>query len=416
MEMGKASNLITDMTIGGATPDEICKAVKHSMVVIDAEKHHLNYKKSFVDNGIAALKKRYQGANGGASTLLSRAASDTRVNIRKEKSVYKTKKNMTPAELIEANKGKKILNMTPKELADHKAGKKVYEYTNESYTKPIEVKLPRTEKAVSDMTPKELEKHNAGKKVYNPSVTVKKEKAVSDMTPEELAKHKAGKKVYEMSDTPIYKQIKSTKMAEETDAFNLSSGTPMESVYATHANKLKALANSARKTNLATAPSVYSQSAKKAYKQEVDTLKASLNIALKNAPLERQARLYANAVVNAKIADDPTMDKADLKKIKGQALMQARNRVGAKKIPIDISPKQWEAIQAGAVSNSTLLSILNNTKPDVVKQLAMPRTNTVSGLSPAREARVRSMLKSGNTQRDIADALGIPLSSINALT
>lgn len=82
MEMGKISNLITDMTLKGATPEEISRAVKHSMVVIDAEKHELNYKKSYEDNHIAELKQKYQGRydeNGryseGASTLISRASA-----------------------------------------------------------------------------------------------------------------------------------------------------------------------------------------------------------------------------------------------------------------------------------------------------------------------------------------------------
>ena len=76
-EMGKVSNLITDMTIKGATDDEIVRAVKHSMVVIDSEKHHLDYKKSFKDNNIAELKKLYQ--EGGASTIISRAKSEARI-------------------------------------------------------------------------------------------------------------------------------------------------------------------------------------------------------------------------------------------------------------------------------------------------------------------------------------------------
>ena len=76
-EMGKVSNLITDMTIKGATDDEIERAVKHSMVVIDSEKHHLDYKKSFKDNNIAELKKKYQ--EGGASTIISQAKSTERI-------------------------------------------------------------------------------------------------------------------------------------------------------------------------------------------------------------------------------------------------------------------------------------------------------------------------------------------------
>lgn len=40
-QMGEISNLITDMTLKGATEPEIARAVKHSMVVIDAAKHRL---------------------------------------------------------------------------------------------------------------------------------------------------------------------------------------------------------------------------------------------------------------------------------------------------------------------------------------------------------------------------------------
>lgn len=89
-EMGKISNLITDMTLKGATEPELARAVRHSMVVIDAEKHHLDYKQSEKDNGIAALKKKYQGyvtddgeERGGASTLISRAKSEVSVPKRK---------------------------------------------------------------------------------------------------------------------------------------------------------------------------------------------------------------------------------------------------------------------------------------------------------------------------------------------
>lgn len=73
-QMGIISNLITDMTIQGAPDEDIARAVKHSMVVIDAEKHGLDYKRSYKENGIAELKKRYQ-KGGGVATLLSRAKS-----------------------------------------------------------------------------------------------------------------------------------------------------------------------------------------------------------------------------------------------------------------------------------------------------------------------------------------------------
>lgn len=87
-QMGEISNLITDMTLKGATEPEIARAVKHSMVVIDAAKHKLDYRKSEKDNGIAELKKKYQGFDdetghhGGASTLLSRRKQDVEVPER----------------------------------------------------------------------------------------------------------------------------------------------------------------------------------------------------------------------------------------------------------------------------------------------------------------------------------------------
>ena len=80
-EMGKISNLITDMTLKGATESELAAAVRHSMVVIDAEKHKLDYKQSEMDNNIAALRKEYQNG-GGAATLLSRAKGETSVDKR----------------------------------------------------------------------------------------------------------------------------------------------------------------------------------------------------------------------------------------------------------------------------------------------------------------------------------------------
>lgn len=327
-KMGDISNLITDMTIKGANSDEICRAVRHSMVVIDAEKHNLNYKQSYIDNGIADLKKTYQGkSNAGASTLISKAKSVEYVPVRKLK---------------------RINDMTPEELKAYKSGKKIYEYTGETYVDK------------------------------NGKTVVRKEK--------------------------------STKMAEAEDAFELSSGTVMESYYAAHANKLKALANEARKTAIETKPIPYSPSAHKAYKNEVDSLNAKLNIALKNAPLERKAQAIANATVNAKVKANPDMDADDLKKIKGQALNSARNRIGAGKQPVVITDREWEAIQAGAISSNKLNDILNNTDLDKIKQLATPRTKT--GMSPAKKNKARNMLSAGYTQAEVADALGVSVGTL----
>ena len=112
-EMGIVSNLITDMTLKGADFKEIARAVKHSMVVIDAEKHNLDYKRSYVENDIQALKNAYQDG-GGASTLISRAKRDDR-NVPERKEITA------------------MYLMTEKEKKDYLNGKKIYRETGRTY-------------------------------------------------------------------------------------------------------------------------------------------------------------------------------------------------------------------------------------------------------------------------------------------
>lgn len=89
--MGVVTNLITDMTIAGAKPDELVRAIKHSMVIIDSEKHKLDWKRSEQENDIRGLIEKYQvkadGTIGGASTLISRAKSKTYIDQRRFKGI-----------------------------------------------------------------------------------------------------------------------------------------------------------------------------------------------------------------------------------------------------------------------------------------------------------------------------------------
>lgn len=327
-EMGKVSNLITDMTLKGATQDELARAVRHSMVVIDAEKHKLNYKQSEIDNGIASLKKKYQGHydedgkyHEGAATLISRAKSETSVLKRK---------------------GSPII--------DPKTGEQTY------------------------------------KEVY-----------------EEYVDKKTGK-------TKVRTQA-STKMAETRDARTLSSGHPVEEAYASYANQMKSLANKARKEMVSTGKIAYSASAKATYQAEVDTLSAKLNVALRNAPKERQAQVIANANVAAKKKDNPDMTNAEIKKAGQQALTSARVSVGAKREPIKLTDKEWEAIQAGAISENKLKQIIDNVNIDELRQRATPRTTT--SLSSAKISKISSMSVSGYSIAEIAQALGVSTSTVS---
>lgn len=323
-EMGKVSNLITDMTLKGATQDELARAVRHSMVVIDAEKHKLNYKQSEIDNGIASLKKKYQGTideNGryheGAATLLSRAKSETSI----------TKRQGTPS--IDKNTGEYVYKETDR--IDSRTGKKLTQA--------------------------------------------------------------------------------STKMAETKDAHTLSSGTPQEEAYADYANRMKALANQARKEMVNTGKIAYSSSAKAAYQKEVDSLKAKLNVAMKNAPRERQAQVIANATIAAKKQENPDMTKAELKKASQQALTAARASVGAKRELIKITDREWEAIQAGAISENVLSQIISKVDIDELRQRATPRSTTT--LSNAKIKKISAMNASGYSIAEIAESLGVSAATVS---
>lgn len=96
-KMGEVSNLITDMTIQGAPIEEIVRVDKLSMVVIDAVKHKLDYKRAYRELDIKELKERYQrqpDGTSGAATLISRSKSEKRVKLRKQ--WYASKNNIDP--------------------------------------------------------------------------------------------------------------------------------------------------------------------------------------------------------------------------------------------------------------------------------------------------------------------------------
>ena len=185
----------------------------------------------------------------------------------------------------------------------------------------------------------------------------------------------------------------------------------MEEIYAAHSNKLKALANKARLDMVRITPIPYSPSAKAAYAREVTSLNSKLNIALKNAPLERQAQVIANAQVALRRRANPDMDDADIKKIQSKELAKARARTGAGKNMVVPTAEEWNAIQAGAISTSKLRSILTNAKPEVIKELATPITRPT--VTTAMASRARSMADIGYSAAEIADHLGISTSTLS---
>lgn len=324
-QMGLVSNLITDMTILGADRPELARAIRHSMVVIDAEKHGLNYKQSAIDNGISQLMQKYQGkAQGGSKTLVSRAKS--RIDVRERK--------------------------------------------------------PRSTK---DGGP--IDKAT-GKKVFTPT----------------------GKHWVNAKGKTVFATERSKKLVETDNAHTLSSGTVNEKLYADHSNRLKALANEGRKALVNVKSIRYSDSARVVYKKEVASLNAKLALALRNAPLERQAQILANAKYNLMKQANADMEESEIKKLKFIALEQARIATGAKKERIDITASEWDAIQAGAITKHNLNEILRNTDLDKVKKLATPKS--VDTMTNVKLVRARAMLDDNYTQAEVAAHLGVSLSTL----
>ncbi len=283
IQMGIVSNLITDMTIKGASESEIARAVKHSMVVIDSEKHKLDYKQSARDNGINSLIKKYQThinpdtgkVSRGASTLISRS-----------------------------------------------------------------------------------------------------------------------KRKVDISDPNF-------------DPDRYSSGTAQEKLYSNFIKNIQKLKNDAIKVNESIEFPKYSKEAAKVYSKEVQSLNRKLNVALLNAPRERQAQLLTNKLFYSQFNKD--MDKDDVKKLKTRSLAKARTVTGAKKTSIEITDLEWEAIQARAVSNTKLKEILTHADMDIVRKHATPREKK---LDSGKVSRAKTLLNNGYTYAQVAEVMGVSTSTL----
>lgn len=332
-EMGVISNLITDMTLRGADEDELARAVKHSMVVIDAEKHKLDYKRSERENGIPELKQKWQirvdeeGAThyGGASTLLSRRKQTVRVPERRGSI-----------------------------RVDKETGEYIYKESGRTFTDPKTGKERKAEDTVS-------------------------------------------------------------LISETKDARTLSSGTIQENLYADFSNKLKAMANQARKEAVNMKGIQRNPEAAKTYAPEVASLKEKYNNMIANKPKERKAMLIANANIKAKIQEqglDPTIDKKEIKKISSVEMQRARDSVGAsgRKSKVTFTDREWEAVQAGAISDNMLTKFLNSSDSDEIVKRAMPKN--VAVMTSARMSKANAMLRSGYSYAEIAKACGVPESTV----
>lgn len=400
-QMGIISNLITDMTIQGASNDELARAVRHSMVVIDAEKHKLDYKQSYVENNISQLQRKYQPKfdkdgnvirGGGASTIFSRAKGEIQIDKRKGQA----KINIKGKSWYDPSKPEGSLIYT-------KADDKDLYYALDKYDKKTGV---RTLYTTDGRQIKYDTTSNGDIKKYAP--VMRKDKNTGEVyftNPDGSIKYKTKARTQAI-----------TNMSNTDDAMTLVSSYrhPKEILYAEYANSMKALANKARKSMVSTGNLKYDPNAKKIYAKEVSELEAALNNALKNSVKERTATRLAASEIKERKRTQPDLKSEDIRKLSQRSMSKYREQVGAatrRERNIIITDRQWEAIQAGAISENKLKSILANSDPDSLRQKAMPKK--ISGLTNAQVARIRAMNNSNFTINQIAEKMNVSPSVVS---
>lgn len=335
MEMGIVSNLMMDATLKGAPDEDKAAIARHCQVVIDAEKHHLDWKASEADNHIKELKKKYQerideedgSVHYGASTLITRAKS--------------------PAQIV----------------------------------KPTGA--PHTNPETGELEYKE-----------------------NQLKPQTYYDKKTGKTKIRMEDVALLETKKS--------AYDLvfDKHNPKEMAYARFSDTLRELGNKARKAIASTGDIKFNKQAEAKYHEEAEHLLSELMISEMNAPRERMAQLYARGITLAKMRDNPDMTKKEQKKASQKALAEGRVRFNAHRHKIDISPKEWEAIQAGAINKTKLRSILKYADSDKVREYASPKS-TVK-LTPGQITRIKSALASESvTAAALASQYNVSVATIN---
>ena len=399
IEMGVVSNMITDMYAKGCEDfDHLERAVKYSMVVIDAEKHKLNYRQAYKDYGIEELKDIYQhnsDGSHGASSLLSRSKSTKEVPIRSER--Y----------LIDPETGEKNY-LTPNK-------------TTKAERVRVKVEAPAEYRWIDDNgrahKSKYLKDENGNDIYATVGGKIKQDKTGNYYYDRGTGKDAKDIYVNTGNTKPIMQKI--PKMEYYKDARQLLSDNPneIEKTYADYANHMKAMANQARKEYKRLQieeKQKIDPVARKRYSAEVASLEAKLTEADKNRPRERMAQLLTNSRVNAALADDPEKyDSAEeKKKLRGQVLKQARIDCGAQKQRVTFTDAEWEAIQKHAIGETKLMKLLDNADSEEYTARALPRE---SRINDSKKALVQAYYSAGYSYEQIAAMTGVSQGSISGI-
>ena len=350
--MGVVSNLITDMTLQGAPSNEIARAVKHSMVVIDAEKHKLNYKRSAEENGIDALMKRYMThVDKVKYGDLERYNPKTR-RVDKVIDPDKLKKDLTPGK----------------------------EYTSASTI---------------------ISRHKQSVITDGYQVEV----------PDPKSKSGGTKMVWRNK-----KETYLVNMVKDANVFLGPNATKTEHHYADYINDLKAFKNKVDSEMSGIKMPARDPKAAKIYAEEVLSMKDKVNQVKINRIKERQAQRMAEVSSKAEIArrsEDEVLKKDEISRIKQQALNKARSMVGAERTPVTITDDEWDAVQSNAVSGTLLKELVSFMDDGQLKSLATPRAN--KQMTDARKSKAKALLANGYTIAQVAEALGVSSSTIGKI-
>ena len=382
-EMGRISNLITDMTLHGAPEEELARAIKHSMVVIDAEKHNLDWKASEKEYNIAQLRARYQ-PNGGTGTLISSSKSKMTIPERAD----------FRQSMVDKETGEIHWKYTNRFIKEFDPETKSYRVPDDKFMSELQQTLRDNDISIVKVNKYSIKTEPDDERVAQ---------IISDFS-------KQFKKENGYSYKPATKQV--TKMSEAKDAYSLSSGTKMEAKYANFANSMKALGNEARKIRVNLDSTRYSKDAREKYKSEVASILAKTNEAMKRKPLERKVQAMADVKIAMLKHEHPDISKQDLKKHRARMVREGRQRMGTQKYRPTLTDKEWAAVQAGALTSTQINNLFSLMDVDVVRQYATPK-NYQTKLSAGEISYIKTLAESGNyTTDDIAKYLGVSTSTV----
>ena len=421
-QMGEVTNLITDMTLQGAPTEDVIKAVKHSMVIIDAEKHNLDWRRSEAENDIKALKKKYQGKDsGGASTIISLASSEAHIE---EEDLFRFD--------VDPETGKKITFKTGEMQEDRVKVKIPVKDANGKVAKD-----PDTGKPMYEV----LKDPNTGRPVYENRVKMDENERKERRT--EIQKLYSNKDIDWNEYVVRMKKIgykpktqKSTKMRQTDDAYKLTSGykhapdeikalpkdemhdyvrkasfSQKEIPYAEYANRMKEMANQARLEARGIKLQPKDTNAAKAYETQVKELEDIAYKLNQNAPRERIAQLRASMNYAIKKNEIEDLDKEHAQKLKNQCIAEARFACSTQKQKIQITPKQWEAIENHAISGSKAEMIIKKVDSKDVLQYALPKEGRT--IPESKKSLIRAMMRNpGVTAAEVAEQLGVSVSTV----